>query len=339
MKKYTLLTLALCFALMAGCGLLDKPEPAPTPEIPTQSDSEPAPDASADPDGIVPEPPAVGNREPVEYYPQGSAVPVESAPPEEQPDDSLPSEQPENNEPIINTVRPDAEFCGEWFAREEDSSGQLRAIKLILGDDGTVQFNYGIPYREVLETFDGRWREDGDILVLDLYGGPVADDGGYEEVHCRDLEVNFRWEEQGIALICEHVGGNPLLPGTSGEWFTFRPYDTFQHSGTWRADDSGRTEYTLQLNENGGCICRIVDENGILQEEYNGSWRYKDGQITLTADMCRGAEYDAGRRGQIAGVYKAEGNESELRLTCISGSDFTPDMENGGTSNLRKIED
>lgn len=331
MKKYILLTLALCFALMAGCGLLDKPEPEPTHGVQTQPDSEPAPDASTDSNGIVPEPPTVGDREPVEYYPQGSAVPVESAPPEEQPDDSLPSEQPENNEPIINTVRPDAEFCGEWFAREEDSSGQLRAIKLILGDDGTVQFNYGIPYREVLETFDGRWREDGDILVLDLYGGPVADDGGYEEVHCRDLEVNFRWEEQGIALICEHVGGNPLLPGTSGEWFTFRPFDAFKLSGTWCTDNS-----RLQLKENGGCTYSVT-EDGVLHEEYDGTWRYKDGQLTLSVTMCGGCAYEAGRRGQIAGTYREEYSPAdELVLSHISGSAITGAMEANGTDTFKK---
>jgi len=330
-KKYTLLALLLCLVLMAGCGLLNKPEPAPTPEIPTQSDSEPAPDASADPDGIVPEPPAVGNREPVEYYPQGSAVPIESAPPEEQPDDSLPSEQPENNEPIINTVRPDAEFCGEWFAREADSSGQLRAVKLILGEDGTAHFDYGVPYREVLESFDGRWREDGDILVLDLYGGRIADDGGYEEAYCRDLEVDLSWEEQGIALVCEHIGGNPLLPGTSGEWFTFRPFDAFKLSGTWCTDNS-----RLQLKENGGCTYSVT-EDGVLHEEYDGTWRYKDGQLTLSVTMCGGSRYEAGERGQIAGTYKEEHNAlNEMLLTHISGTSLTDSMENGSSVIFKK---
>ncbi|MBO7739153.1 MAG: hypothetical protein J6S18_02170 [Oscillospiraceae bacterium] len=346
MKKYTVLIIILCLALLAGCGIFDKsdPAPTPTPDSPAQSTSDPTPIESESPGGIAPEPPSFADREPVENGNPGVIIVPDETPniPESEPDspeaETEPTPLPTGDIEIV-PVRADAEFCGEWFAREADSSGELRAVKLILVEDGTVHFDYGVPYREVMESFDGRWREEDDLLVLDLYGGPIADDGSYEYDYCRDLDVSFRWEEQGIAMICEHMGGNPLLPGTSGEWFTFRPYDTFQHSGTWSAADADGTERTLLLKENGSCNYRVVNESGVLQAEYDGSWRYKDGQISLSANMCGGEEYDAGRSGQIAGNYAVIGDRYELSLNCTSGSEFTPKMKNGEAESFRRIED
>lgn len=337
-KKYTVLIIILCLALLAGCGIFDKPEPAPapTPDSSAQPTSDPTPIESESPGGIAPEPPSFADREPVENGNPGVIIVPDETPniPESEPDspeaETEPAPLPTGNIEIV-PVRADAEFCGEWFAREADSSGELRAVKLILGEDGTAHFDYGVPYREVLEYFDGRWREEDDLLVLDLYGGPIADDGSYEYDYCRDLDVSFRWEEQGIAMICEHMGGNPLLPGTSGEWFTFRPFDAFKLSGTWCTDNS-----RLQLKENGGCTYSVT-EDGVLHEEYDGTWRYKDGQLTLSVTMCGGSAYEAGRRGQIAGTYREEYSPAdELVLSHISGSAITVAMEANGTDTFKK---
>ena len=343
MKKYTLLVLILCMALLAGCGLGDKAEPSPSvkEEIPTQSTAEPRPEESEEPSDNTVGPPDISGSKPNESHSVETPEPTVSVPEYTEPpmendpaDEPVPPSEGPYFEPYPD-IRTDAEFIGEWFAREADSSGELRAIKLVIGADGTVSFNYGVPYREVLEVFEGRWREEGELLILELHGGPTSDDGSYEKDYCRDIEVHFRWEEQGIALICEHMGGNPLLPGTSGEWFTLRPFDAFLHGGTWTTSDGG-AEYTLQLKENGGCIYRVVDASGALQAEYDGSWRYKDGRISVSAALCGGAEYDAGNRGQVAGTYTAEGNQSELHLTCISGSELTPGMASGGRVSFLK---
>ena len=343
MKKYTLLVLMLCMALLAGCGLVDKAEPSPSvgEEKPTQSTTEPRPEESEQPSDDTVGPPDVSGSKPNESYPVESPVPTGSMPEyTEPPVADEPADEPvrPSNDPYFEPypdVRADAEFVGEWFARKADSSGELRAIKLVIGEDGAVSFNYGVPYSEVLEVFEGRWREDGELLVLELRGGPTADDGSYEQDYCRDIEVYFRWEEQGIALICEHTGGNPLLPGTSGEWFTLRPFDAFQYGGTWSTSE-GSTEYRLQLKENGGCIYSVIDVNGTLQAEYDGSWRYKNGQISMSVDMCGGAEYDMGRCGQIAGTYTAEGDQNELHLTCLYGSELTPNMADSGSVSFVK---
>jgi len=235
---------------------------------------------------------------------------------------------------LIKYPVPEAgEFCGEWYAREADSSGELRAIKLILEEDGAVHFNYGIPYREVLEIFEGSWRAEGDILTLTMYGGPISDDGNYDYDYCRNLEVQFRWEKQGIALVCEPWGGDSLMPGTYGEWYTFRPFDSFLLSGTWNADGG----YCLQLKENGGCMYSITDASGSLLAEYDGWWSYRTGQIMLSVNMCGGSRYDAGERGQIAGTYKEEHNAlNEMLITHISGTSLTDSMENGSSVIFKK---
>ena len=343
MKKYTLFVLILCMALLAGCGLTDKAEPTPSvgEEKPTQSTTEPRPEESAQPSDDAVGPPDVSGSKPNESYPVESPAPTDSVPEyTEPPVADEPADEPVQPstgpyfEPYPD-IRADAEFVGEWFAREADSSGELRAIKLVIGADGTVSFNYGVPYSEVLEVFEGRWREDGELLILELHGGPAAAGGSYEQDNCRDMEVHFRWEEQGIAIVCEHMGGNPLLPGTSGEWFTLRPFDAFLYAGTWSTSD-GSTEYRLQLKENGGCIYSVIDVSGTLQAEYDGSWRYKNGQISMSVNMCGGAEYDTGSRGQIAGTYTAEGDQNELHLTCISGIELTTDMKEYGKDSFVK---
>lgn len=343
MKKYTLFVLILCMALLAGCGLTDKAEPTPSvgEEKPTQSTTEPRPEESAQPSDDAVGPPDVSGSKPNESYPVESPAPTDSVPEyTEPPVADEPADEPVQPstgpyfEPYPD-IRADAEFVGEWFAREADSSGELRAIKLVIGADGTVSFNYGVPYSEVLEVFEGRWREDGELLILELHGGPAAAGGSYEQDNCRDMEVHFRWEEQGIAIVCEHMGGNPLLPGTSGEWFTLRPFDAFLYAGTWSTSD-GSTEYRLQLKENGGCTYSVT-EDGVLHEEYDGTWRYKDGQLTLSVTMCGGSAYEAGRRGQIAGTYREEYSPAdELVLSHISGSAITGAMEANGTDTFKK---
>ncbi len=225
------------------------------------------------------------------------------------------------------------EFCGEWYGREKDSTGELRALKLILEEDGSAHFNYGVPYREVLEVFEGSWRAEGDILTLTLYGGPISDDGTYEYDYCRDIEVKFRWEMQGVALVCEPWGGDSLMPGTYGEWYTFRPFDSFMLSGTWSADGG----YCLQLKENGGCTYSITDASGSLLAEYDGWWSYRIGQIMLSVNMCGGSRYEAGERGQIAGTYKEEHNAlNEMLITHISGTSLTDGMENDSSVIFKK---
>lgn len=332
MRKYTLLVLALCVALLAGCGMFDDSAPTNTPGSSSQSTADPTPTESEPSSGITPEPPDMADRKPVES--REPAVFVEPDETDSQPSQGT-SESEKETVPVPSPdienvpVRVDAEFCGEWFAREADSTGEIRALELILEEDGTAYFSYGVPYREVLEVFEGRWREEGGNLVLDLYGGPVADDGSYEYDYCRDIDVSFRWEEQGIALICEHVGGNPLMPGTSGEWFTFRPFDSFLLSGTWYADGG----YGLELSENGSCMYRITDKSGSLLAEYDGWWNYRSGQIMLSVNMCGGSRYEAGERGQIAGTYKEEySSQSEMRLALVSGSALTEAMESGSVT-------
>lgn len=336
MKKYTWLVLILSLAMLAGCGILDDPKPTATPDSPSQSTTDPEPVESEQPsDGINPEPPNLADRKPVENRePAVIVVPDET-------DDKTDIQPPEENavpevvpSPDIMTdvpVRADAEFCGEWFAREADSTGEIRAIRLILKEDGSAYYEYGVPYREMLEVFEGRWREEGENLVLDLYGGPISDDGTYDYDYCRDLDVYFKWEMQGVALVCEPAGGDTLLKGTGGEWYTFRPFDAFKLSGTWGADGG-----TLQLKENGGCIYSVT-ENGTLLAEYSGTWRYKDGQLTLSMTMSGGSRYDEGQRGQIAGTYREEYSVAdELVLTRISGSAINDAMENGSSVIFKK---
>lgn len=335
MKKYTWLALLLCFALLAGCGIIGDTEPENTPGASQPADDQ-RPAESAPSDGITPEPPDLADRKPTESRePAVIIVPDEEN--DRPPEVSAEPEQEREPVPIpsadieIVPVRENAEFCGEWFAREADSTGEERAIKLVIEEGGNTYFSYGVPYREILEVFEGRWREEGENLVLDLYGGPISDDGSYEYDYCRDLDVKFRWEEQGIALICEHVGGNPLMPGTSGEWFTFRPFDAFKLSGTWYTDGG-----CLQLKENGSCTYSITEGSSLLAE-YDGTWRYKDGQLTLSVTMCGGSAYEAGQRGQIAGTYREEYSPAdELVLTHISGSAITDAMETNGTDTFKK---
>ncbi len=332
MKKYTLLLMILCIALLAGCGRIGKPSESDIPESSAPSSAEPVPVESEQPSGITAEPPDVTGSKPNESHPVVTPEPI-------------PSEEPQQEtEPVVQVpVDPaniNKELCGEWFSREADSTGEVRALKLILNENGHVYFDYGIPYREVLEVYEGSWRTEEDSLVMNLYGGPVADDGSYETDYCRDIEVRFRWEKQGIALVCEHTGEAPLLPGMVGEWFTFRPFDAFLMKGTWRAADGEMTEYILQLKENGGCVYRVTDRNGTLQAEYDGTWRYKDGQMSLSVNMCGGAEYDAGHSGQIAGMYSYEGViQNNMTLIRISGSTLAPDMDAEGKAVFDKIAD
>lgn len=337
MKKYTWLALILCLALLAGCGIPGDTEPENTPGA-SQPVDDRRPAESEPSDGITPEPPSVADRKPVESREPASfeePTPAESQTPQESSEpEAVPSPDIQTDVP----VRADAEFCGEWFAREADSTGEVRAIKLILEEDGAAYFNYGVPYREMLEVFEGRWREEGENLVLDLYGGPISDDGNYEYDYCRDLDVKFRWEEQGIALICEHVSGNPLMPGTNGEWFTFRPFDAFRLSGTWyAAKNDGTEEYCLQLNENGSFRYSVMDAGGTLLAEYDGSWKYRDGQVQLSAEMCGGTRYDMGQRSSLAGTYREErSSEAQVVLAHESGSELTPAMEETGKETFEK---
>ena len=71
--------------------------------------------------------------------------------------------------------------------------------------------------------------------------------------------------------------------------------------------------------------------------EYSGTWRYKDGQLTLSMTMSGGSRYDEGQRGQIAGTYREEYSVAdELVLTRISGSAINDAMENGSSVIFKK---
>lgn len=227
---------------------------------------------------------------------------------------------------LLKTPEPmtGSELCGEWYARKEHGGAEM-ALKLILEENGTAVFSYGYPYEEAIESFRGSWSEAEGILSLFLYGGGEGE--RYE------LNASYRAELQGIALVCEHMGGDPLLSGMHGGWFTFRPFDAFKLNGIWRTSEpalsgNGEREYFLELKINGEALYTVTEYAEVL-EDYQGWWSYEDGVLILTLNMCGGRDYKSGR-GIYGSYAEVENDMAELALELKYGDPLTDFMKDNG---------
>jgi len=225
-------------------------------------------------------------------------------------------------------------FCGTWYTRLMDDQNQIRMLKLILHEGGMVEYTYGSPEKEILEGFSGTWQEDGTLLRLDLYGGPIGSWNGEEQPEGYNYALigAFEWDYQSGFLVLSHAEGDPLF--YTGEipygWYEFLPFDAYKLAGSWvAATDYRDWEYRLNLLENGECHLDIT-EYGQELTCYAGWWTEADGLLELSVGLQSGQHPENPEWTALSGSYRAERSGDTLTLDFESGSILTLDMEGYG---------
>ena len=222
-------------------------------------------------------------------------------------------------------------FCGTWYAQASDGDGLSRSLMLSLWPDGFVEYSYGIPESDILESFEGYWSESDGILTLDLHGGPVSYDGSTLANYAYDSVCSFRWDYQSRHLYLNHTDGDVLLYGSEGAVFDFLPFDSHLLAGTWSADTLYRDwTYDLSLLENGECLFSI-SEFGEELAFYEGWWSMdSDFYVNLDLGLNYGQHPENPEMEHISGTYLAEKNGSSMDFSFVSGGILTLNMEENG---------
>ena len=220
-------------------------------------------------------------------------------------------------------------FCGTWYTQATDADGLTRTLKLTLWYDGLVEYSYGIPESDILESFEGHWQEENGILTLELHGGPVNSEGTFDFTY--DTVCSFTWDYQSRHLWLSHTDGETLLFGTEGMTFSFLPFDAWRLEGTWSADAIYRDwTYDLSLLENGECHFRISE----LGEElafYEGWWfMSENAYVSLDLGLSSGQHPENPEMEHISGTYLAEKYGNSMDFSFASGGILTLNMEENG---------
>lgn len=214
---------------------------------------------------------------------------------------------------------------GTWYASWIDSADQNVYLTLKLQDDGTAQYHWGYAAEETMEDYSGSWQEQGDQIILELYGGMTNDPEMHHSLYCV-----FEWEYENSYLILHHVDAAALLMGTEDNWLYFAPSNFFALAGRWetyeyRGDDVLYNMLTLW--ENGELGFEVRQQDGIVLEDYQGRWSYEDGIMTVQMGRYGGANYDPDYIKTIAGSYEAFVDEyGWLNLRYIEGDMLTDFM-------------
>ncbi len=220
---------------------------------------------------------------------------------------------------------------GTWYTQAADGDGLTRAMKLSLWYDGSVEYSYGIPESEVLESFEGTWSEADGVLTLDLYGGPVSYDGSDMSEYAYNSVCSFRWDYQSRHLILKHIDGGVLLYGTEDEMFDFLSFDSYLLAGQWSAVAPVQDwTYDLSLLENGECHFAI-SEAGEELAHYEGWWfMSEDYYVSLDVALNSGQHPENPEMEYISGTYLAEKNGNTMDFAFDSGEILTLGMEEHG---------
>ena len=222
-------------------------------------------------------------------------------------------------------------FCDTWYAQATDGDGELRSLKLNLWSDGFVEYSYGIPESDILESFEGYWGESDGVLTLDLSGGPVSYDGNDMSDYTYTSLSSFEWDYQSRHLYLSHASGDVLLYGTEGNSFEFLPFNPYPLAGTWTTNALTRDwTYDLSLLENGECWFRI-SEAGEEVAFYEGWWSMtEDFYVSLDLGLSSGQHPENPEMEFISGTYRAEVLGEALEFSFVSGGILTLDMEESG---------
>lgn len=225
---------------------------------------------------------------------------------------------------------PDAVFCDTWYGRAEDGDGYEMALTLTLEPDGYAAYSYGLPYGDIFEKFEGRWNEEGNRLILDLYGGPVSTEGQGTAGESYAATCIVEWDLQGWALTLRRVEKDVLLYGTQNEWFTFLPFDSHTLAGLWvtNVEDNehgGTWFYELQLYENAECTYSVSHSDGLGWAKYEGWWSIPtEGQLDLSMMAMDGDIFITPEGEPLMGSYNIEfAADNDIILTHVSGTNLT----------------
>ncbi len=120
--------------------------------------------------------------------------------------------------------QPDAVFCGTWKCYEGNGNDDMYALVLTLNPDGIAEYKYGYPNSDALESFTGTWTLDGDMITLDLIGGPVEFENFYDKTICFKWEIDNDPQIDDIGLIVRHISdSSPFVFGGEGAQYWMMP--------------------------------------------------------------------------------------------------------------------
>lgn len=210
---------------------------------------------------------------------------------------------------------------GTWFATVQTGSGETMILELMLDYDGRATYGYGLAEAEYSAYYDGTWHEDGEKIVLELYGGANESDEYVE------LNAEVEWEYVDRALQLRHVGGASLISDGEGAAFAFYRCSQYAIVGLWATSEydsqtDSYFQYDLELMEGGICSLLMHDGQGSTFVAYEGTWSIEQGVLKIAMEICR--EYEQATKQHIsASLAAAIDTMGSLSLELLSGDALT----------------
>ena len=104
---------------------------------------------------------------------------------------------------------------GDWYSEVVSVNEESFAILLSLNSDNSVRYDYGYAYSEIMGTFIGTWKTEGNVLTLSM-----AKSAG---LHGPLKNYVFEWKETENGISLTHVGEETFLYGFDNATFNFTP--------------------------------------------------------------------------------------------------------------------
>jgi len=222
-------------------------------------------------------------------------------------------------------------FCDTWYGSAPAENGDVMALSLFLWEDGSAEYSYGYPNSDVLEYFEGTWKEQDGMLTLELFGGPVSNEGSQTEGEPYPLCATFRWDYQSRHLSLLHESGDPLLYGDESGFFDFLPFNVNALQGTWTAyAPQQELYYRLELLPSGEVNFELYNSEATLVA-YTGWWTLEDSYLCLSMGWLSGQHPERSDSQPLLGTYLVERYGDAMVLHYEDGEILTLNMEESRT--------